>query len=180
MKRGFPSLLAEPRRVAIWQPLRTDFSGNRVGAPIYIMPFAVGADQVWKAVRSFRDYEWAEGLGPGAIEGGGPDNEIGSVRAFTYYGAPSRQRLTAHSDEARSNSWESCTPYESIDHYELTLKVEPMGEHSSLVKWTARYPAPEYERSRWDAFFADEFRKSLVKLGHGAPPKAALVVRLKF
>ena len=50
-------------------------------------PSAVSADHVWQAIRSFRDYEWGEGVGPGVIEGGRPDNEIGSVRAFTYYGS---------------------------------------------------------------------------------------------
>jgi quinol monooxygenase YgiN len=159
-----PDLLAEPRRVEVWQPLRTDFSGNRVGAPVYIMPFAFSADQLWQAIRSFRGYEWGEGVGPSVIEGEGADNVIGSVRSFTYYGAPLRQRLTAHSDKARTYSWESCAPYQSIDRYELTLKVEPIGDRASLVTWTAHYQAPDGDRFRWDAFFADEFRKSLVRL----------------
>ena len=134
------------------------------------MPLAVSADHVWQAIRSFRDYEWGEGVGPGVIEGGRPDNEIGSVRAFTYYGMPSRQRLTAHSDRERSYSWESCAPYEDIEHYELTLQVESIGDQASKVTWTARYQAPEAERCKWDAFFADEFRKSLSKLRNRLSP----------
>jgi hypothetical protein len=86
------------------------------------------------------------------------------VRAFTYYGAPARQRLTAHSDADRTYSWESCGPYETIDHYELALKVEPVGDQACKVTWSARYEAPEVEAPKWNAFFAEEFRKSLTKL----------------
>jgi len=128
------------------------------------MPFACNPDRVWQAIRSFRDYAWAEGVGPGVLEGGGPDNAVGSVRAFTYYGMPARQRLTAHSDVERTYSWESCAPYESIARYELTLKVEPVEVQASQVIGTARYEAPQAEAPKWDAFFADEFRKSLTKL----------------
>ena len=128
------------------------------------MPFAFGSDRVWQAIRSFREYEWGESVGPGVIEGGGADNEVGSVRAFTYYGVLSRQRLTAHSDADRAYSWESCEPYESVDHYEATLKIEPVGEEASKVTWMWRYEAPEAEIPKWNSLFAEESRKSLIKL----------------
>ncbi len=159
-----PELLAEPRRVEVWRPLRSDFAGERVPKASYTMPFAFSPDRVWQAIRSFRDYQWGEGVGLGVIEGGGPDNEIGSVRVFTYYGVPSRQRLTAHSDADRTYSWESCEPYESIDRYEFTVRVEPVGDQASKVTWTAQYEAPKIEASKWDSFFVEEFRKSLTKL----------------
>jgi quinol monooxygenase YgiN len=159
-----PALLAEPRQIEIWRPLRTDFAGQRVPEASYTMPFAFSPDRVWQAIRSFRDYEWGEGVGPGVIEGDGPDNEVGSVRAFTYYGVPSRQRLTAHSDADRTYSYASCEPFDSIQRYELTVKVEPLGEQASKVAWTARYEAPEAETPKWNAYLAEEFRKSLVKL----------------
>ena len=108
------------------------------------------------------------GRGPGVIEGAGPDNEVGSVRAFTYYEISSPQRLTAHSDAKLTYSWESCKPYESIDHYELTLKVEPVGARASKVTWTARYEAPEAEAPKWDAFFAEESQE----IAHKAPEPA--------
>ena len=159
-----PELLAEPRRIEMWRPLQADFAGQRVPQAKLHDAVRLQSDKGWQAVRSFRDYEWGEGVGPGVIEGAGPDNEVGSVRAFTYYGVPSRQRLTAHSDAKLTYSWEFCKPYESIDHYELTLKVEPVGAQASKVTWTARYEAPEAEAPKWDAFFAEEFRKSLTKL----------------
>ncbi len=77
---------------------------------------------------------------------------------------PSRQRLTAHSDADRTYSWESCEPYESIDRYEFTVRVEPVGDQASKVTWTARYEAPKIEAPKWNSFFAEEFRKSLTKL----------------
>ncbi len=159
-----PELLAEPRQVKVWRPLREDFAGQRVPKAGYAMPFAFGSDRVWQAIRSFREYEWGEGVGPGVIEGGGADNEVGSVRAFTYYGVLSRQRLTAHSDADRAYSWESCEPYESVDHYEATLKIEPVGEEASKVTWMWRYEAPEAEIPKWNSLFAEESRKSLIKL----------------
>jgi hypothetical protein len=159
-----PELLAEPRRIEMWRPLRADFAGQTVPDASYAMPFAFSPDRVWQAIRSFRDYEWGKGVGPGVIEGDGPDNEIGSVRTFTYYGVSSRQRLTAHSDAERTYRYESCEPFDSIQHYELTLKVEPVGAQASKVAWTARYEAPEVEAPKWDAYFAEEFRKSLIKL----------------
>jgi hypothetical protein len=86
------------------------------------------------------------------------------VRAFTYYGVPSHQRLTAHSDADRTYGYESCEPFDSIQHYALTLKVEPVGDRASKVAWTARYEAPEAETPKWNAYLAEEFRKSLAKL----------------
>lgn len=159
-----PELLAEPRGVEIWRPLRSDYADRRAPKASYAMPFAFTPDRVWQAIRSFRNYEWGEGVGPGTIENGRPDNKIGSVRLFTYYGMPSQQRLTAHSDADRTYSWESCAPYESLDHYDATLKVEPIADQASQVIWTWRYQAPEAEAPRWDGFFAEESRKSLMKL----------------
>lgn len=159
-----PELLAETRRIEMWRPLRSDFADHRAPKAAYAMPFAFRPERVWQAIRSFRDYEWGEGVGPGVIEGGRPDNELGSVRAFSYYGAPSRQRLTAHSDIDRTYGWESCEPYESISHYDAILKVEPVGDQASLVKWVWRYEAPETEALKWDAMFAEESMKSLMKL----------------
>jgi len=65
-------------------------------------------------------------------------------------------------------SWESCEPYESIDRYEFTVRVEPVGDQASKVTWTARYEAPKIEAPQWDSFFAEEFRKSLTKLRSSA------------
>jgi quinol monooxygenase YgiN len=137
-------------------------------------------DLVWQTIRSFRAYEWGEGVEPGVIEGGRPDNEIGSVRAFRYYGSPSRQRLTAHSDAERSYSWESCAPYETIEHYTLTIKVEPEADGRSNVVWSADYDAPAAEAPKWDAFFKLELAKSLEKLRRiVAASKVALFVTHK-
>ncbi len=62
-----------------------------------VQNFEQSAADVWHAIGSFKAYEWGAGVEPGIIENGRPDNEAGSVRAFRYYGAPARQRLTAYS-----------------------------------------------------------------------------------
>jgi hypothetical protein len=121
-------------------------------------------DRVWQTIRSFRAYEWGEGVEPGLIENGRRDNEVGAVRAFRYYGAPSRQRLTSYSDTARSYSWESCAPYETIEHYDITIAVDAEARGRARVVWTADYDAPTEERDKWDGFFRLEFGKSLEKL----------------
>lgn len=126
--------------------------------------FEQSAEQVWRAIGSFKAYEWGAGVEPGVIEDGRPDNEVGSVRAFRYYGAPARQRLTAYCAAERTYSWEPLEPYEDIRHYTLTLTVEALPNGDSTVTWNAVFEAPAARSEYWSAFFRDEFGKSLNKL----------------
>ncbi len=123
-------------------------------------------DQVWRAISSFKKYEWGEGVEPGIIEDGRHDNEGGSIRAFLYYGSPARQRLTAYSADERTQSWEPLEPYEDIRHYEVTLTLGPHANGGSGVIWKVDFDAPAERSEYWSTFFRDEFEKSLSKLGN--------------
>lgn len=129
-----------------------------------VREFPCDADTLWRTVGSFRRYEWGAGVEPGVIEDGRPDNEIGTVRAFRYYGSPARQRLTAHDDSARALSWESLEPYEDIRHYVQSIAVEPLGAGRAALTWSVEFDTPEESVDQWSAFFRGEFAASFDKL----------------
>lgn len=122
------------------------------------------ADTVWHTVGSFKRYEWGSGVEPGVIEDERADNEVGSIRAFRYYGGPTRQRLTAHRSAERTYGWESVEPYEDIRHYVQIIEVTPSDDGRSLMTWSAEFDAPEANVAHWRAFFQQEFGKSFDKL----------------
>ncbi len=137
---------------------------NKITTTQFVQNFQQSASEVWRAIGSFKAYEWGAGVEPGIIEGGRPDNGVGSIRAFRYYGEPARQRLTAHSAAGRTYSWESLEAYQDIRHYELTLTVDALAPVGSSVIWKAAFEAPATRSEYWSAFFRDEFDKSLCKL----------------
>lgn len=126
--------------------------------------FSRSAEAVWRTVGSFERYEWGAGVTPGIIEEGRPDNEVGSIRAFQYYGAPGRQRLTAHSNADRACSWESLESFADIRHYVQTITVSALEDGRSLMTWSVDFDAPEARSEHWCPFFREEFAKSFEKV----------------
>jgi hypothetical protein len=135
-------------------------------ASYYSTTYSFSADAVWSAIRRFNDYQWGEGVGESRIENGKPENEPGAVRAFLYYGQPSRQRLLSHSDATRSMQWESAEAFDAtLPYYSATLHVAPIvSTGGAFVEWLADFEAPESAHARWDELFVQEFGKSLERL----------------
>ncbi|MCX2730813.1 SRPBCC family protein [Saccharopolyspora sp. NFXS83] len=126
--------------------------------------FQQGVDAIWRTISSFERYEWGAGVEPGFVEEARCGNEVGSIRAFQYYGAPGRQRLTTHSDADRTYSWESLEPYEDLRYYLQTIAVRPFDGDRSLMTWSVEFDAPETSVEQWRSFFREEFAKSFEKL----------------
>lgn len=131
----------------------------------YSTTFAQTADKVWSVIRDFNGFQWAEGVGQSHIENEKPNNAVGAIRDFRYYGKPSRQRLVAHSDAERCYSYESLEPLETIRSYKQTLRVAPIVDtNTAFVEWWAEFDAPDGEQDLWQKSLEQEFAKSLEKL----------------
>lgn len=131
----------------------------------YSTTFAQTADQVWSVIRDFNGQQWAEGVGESHIENRKPNNAVGAIREIRYYDHPSRQRLTALSDEDRCYSYESVEPFETLRAYRQTLRVAPIVDtNTAFVEWSADFEAATAEHARWNKYLSEEFAKSLEKL----------------
>jgi hypothetical protein len=127
--------------------------------------FAQSADKVWSVIRDFNGQQWAEGVGESHIENRKPNNAVGAVREVRYYERPTHQRLTAHSDEQRSYSFESVEPFDNLRSYKQTLRVAPIVDtNTSFVEWWADFEAAPQDTESWKDYLQEQFAKSLEKL----------------
>jgi hypothetical protein len=131
----------------------------------YSTTYAQTADQVWSVIRDFNGQQWAEGVGESHIKNRKENNAVGAVREIRYYDRPSRQRLTAHSDNDRCYTYESVEPLDTLRFYRQTLRVAPIVDtNTAFVEWWADFEAPPAQEERWRKYLSGEFAKSLEKL----------------
>jgi hypothetical protein len=132
----------------------------------YSTTFDQNPDAVWAAIRRFDDYRWGEGVGESLIENDAPANRPGAIRRFLYYGQTSRQRLLEHSDEQRTQQWESAEAFDpTLSHYTATIRVAPVVHPGgTFIEWTATFEASDSKRAQWHELFVNEFGKSLERL----------------
>ena len=110
---------------------------------------AAPADRVWAAVRDFNGLpDWHPGVVESRIEGGGPADQVGCVRAFRLQdGGAIRERLLALSDYDYSCSYAILESPMGVENYIATLKLTPVTDGArSFAEWSADFDcAPERE-----------------------------------
>ncbi len=75
----------------------------------YSTIFEQPADDVWGAIRDFKNYPvWVDGAGESEIEAGKSGDSVGAVRNVLYKGIRRRQKLLALSDIDRTQTYEFC------------------------------------------------------------------------
>ncbi|NIA69417.1 SRPBCC family protein [Pelagibius litoralis] len=116
------------------------YTSSVIGAP---------AERVWAAIRDFNGLpDWHPGIVESRIEGGGPADQVGCVRAFRLQdGGVIRERLLALSDYDYSCSYAILESPMGVENYIATLKLTPVTDGArSFAEWSAAFDcAPERE-----------------------------------
>jgi hypothetical protein len=108
----------------------------------YSTVFEQPAAEVWKIVRDFNNYPiWVDGAGESRIEDGKSGDTVGAVRNVLYQGRQVRQRLLAHSDVERSQSYEFCGAASlPLTDFQATLRITPVVDGDrAFVEWWATF-----------------------------------------
>jgi len=133
----------------------------------YSTVFEQPAAEVWKIIRDFNNYSiWVQGEGFSEIEDGKSGDTVGAVRSVHFRGMHIRQRLLAHSDVERSQTYEFCgAPALPVTDYQSTIRVTPIvdGERA-FVEWSATFDCDAGGRSELTATLAGSFEKWLESL----------------
>lgn len=113
-----------------------------VAKAYYSTVFEHPADDIWKIIRDFNNYQvWVGGAGESRIEHGKSGDTIGAVRNVLYQGQRIRQRLLAQSDVERSQTYEFCdAPTLPVTGFRATLRVTPVVDGDrAFVEWWATF-----------------------------------------
>jgi hypothetical protein len=100
------------------------------------------AQDVWEIIRDFNNYPvWVGGAGESQIEDGKTGMTVGAIRNVLYQGHRIRQRLLAHSDVERSQTYEFCdAPTLPVTGFRATLRVTPVVDgNRAFVEWWASF-----------------------------------------
>jgi Polyketide cyclase / dehydrase and lipid transport len=113
-----------------------------VAKAYYSTVFEHPADDIWKIIRDFNNYPaWVGGAGESRIEDGKSGETIGAIRNVLYQGHRIRQRLLAHSDVERSQTYEFCdAPTLPVTGFRATLRITPVIDGDrAFVEWWATF-----------------------------------------
>jgi hypothetical protein len=133
----------------------------------YSTVFEQTADEVWTAIRDFGNYSiWVEGVSESHIEEGKSGDTVGAIRNVRIDDSSIRQRLLAHSDLDRFQTYEFCDPIPyPVINYKATLRVTPIVEgNMAFVEWWATFDCAIDECDYWTAYFMSSFAKWLGSL----------------
>ena len=109
------------------------------------------AERVWAAVRDFDALpDWMPPVVESRIEGGGPSDRIGCVRAFRMAdGGALREKLLALSDRERSCTYSILDSPMPVTGYVATLRLLPVTDKNrTFIEWSARFDCPPEEAPR--------------------------------
>lgn len=133
----------------------------------YSTVFEQSANEVWSVIRDFNNYTvWVEGTSESYIEEGKSGDAVGAIRNVHIGSANIRQKLLAHSDLNRSQTYEFCPPIPyPLRNYEATLRVTPIVDgNRAFIEWWATFDCAAEEYDHWTVFFANSFKKWLESL----------------
>ena len=133
----------------------------------YSTVFQRPADEIWAVIRDFNSYPvWVAGAADSHIEGGKRGDTVGAIRNVVYNGKRVRQRLLAHSDIERSQSYEFCDPAEiPVGRFRATLRVTPIVDGDrAFVEWWATFDCGAKQHDERTAFYRDSFATWLESL----------------
>ena len=108
-------------------------------------------DRVWSVVRDFDALpDWVPNVVDSRIEGGGPPDRIGCVRAFRMAdGARLRERLLALSDYDYACTYAILDSPMPVTDYVATLRLFPVTDgNRTFAEWSARFECPPGEVTR--------------------------------
>jgi hypothetical protein len=139
------------------------------------------AQDVWEIIRDFNNYPvWVGGTGESRIEDGKTGMTVGAIRNVLYQGNRVRQRLLAHSDVERSQTYEFCdAPTLPVTGFRATLRVTPVVDgNRAFVEWWASFDCEplrideftETLRTRFGVWL-QSLRKSMGPALTGVPPR---------
>lgn len=130
----------------------------------YSTVFEQTAEQIWAVIRDFGNYTvWVEGVSETFIEEGKSGEQVGAIRNVRYRDMSIRQRLLAHSDRDRFQTYEFCdAPPYPVRHYEATLRVTPIIDGDrAFIEWWATFDCEASEDEHWTTFFVSSFAQWL-------------------
>ena len=116
------------------------YASSVIGAP---------AARVWERIRDFNGLpSWHPVVAESRIEGGGPSDQVGCVRAFRLEdGSFIRERLLGLSDYDFSVTYSILESPMGVEGYVATLKLTPVTDGDrTFAEWSAGFEcAPERE-----------------------------------
>ena len=116
------------------------YASSVIGAP---------AARVWERIRDFNGLpSWHPVVAESRIEGGGPSDQVGCVRAFRLKdGGFIRERLLGLSDYDFSLTYSILESPMGVENYVATLKLTPVTDGDrTFAEWSADFEcAPERE-----------------------------------
>ena len=133
----------------------------------YSTVFEQPAADVWKIIRDFNNYPvWVGGAGESRIEDGKSGDTVGAVRSVLYQERHIRQRLLAHSDVQRSQTYEFCGAASlPVTGFQATLRVTPIVDGDrAFVEWWATFDCETGRRDELTGTLRGSFGKWLESL----------------
>ncbi|HXN68826.1 MAG TPA: SRPBCC family protein [Bradyrhizobium sp.] len=133
----------------------------------YSTVFAQPAGEVWEIIRDFNNYPvWVGGAGESRIEDGKTGDTVGAVRNVLYQGRQIRQRLLAHSDVERSQTYEFCGAASlPLTGFQATLRITPIVDGDrAFVEWWATFDCEATRRDELAGTLRGSFGKWLESL----------------
>ena len=103
------------------------------------------AARVWERIRDFNALpDWHPAIAESRIEGGGPSDRVGCVRAFHLTdGGFLRERLLALSDYDFSVTYSILESPMEVESYVATLKLTPVTDGDrTFAEWSAEFDCP--------------------------------------
>ena len=124
----------------------------------YSTVFGQSADDVWTVIRDFNNYSVWLADTESHIENGKSGDADGVIRKVRIGERTVRQRLLAHSDLDRFQTYEFCgvAPF-PVQNYQATLRVTPVVDGDrSFVEWWATFDCVPAEQDHWTRYFAQD------------------------
>lgn len=126
------------------------YASSVIGAP---------AARVWARIRDFNGLpDWHPAIAESRIEGGGPPDQVGCVRAFRLAGGGFlRERLLALSDYDFSVTYSILESPMGVENYVATLKLTPVTDGDrTFAEWSAQFDCPPEREDELVALIAGE------------------------
>jgi len=135
------------------------YKSNVINAPV---------DRVWQQIRDFNGLpEWHPRIAESQIEGGGPSDQVGCVRAMKLGdGGAIRERQLALSDYEYFYTYAILESPMGVENYVATLKLTPVTDgNRTFAEWWAEFDcAPEAEAELVDGIGTNVFQGGLEAL----------------
>lgn len=126
------------------------YASSVIGAP---------AARVWERIRDFNGLpDWHPAIAESRIEGGGPSDQVGCVRAFRLKdGAFLREQLLALSDYDLSVTYSILESPMGVENYVATLKLTPITDGDrTFAEWSAEFDCPPEREGELVALIAGD------------------------